>query len=234
MKNNKNVISDYEFQKIDGREFLVDEKTAEEFATYMKKFSGLYEYLATVVQRHTSSAHPVILDLGVGPGLLSVEIFRKIPQATIIGIDPLIKMLQLAKENIENAEIQTFESVVGVSEHIPLKKNIIDTIVSRFSLPYWTQPSESFKEMARVLKPGSKVIFEALNHDFPTWKLMLIKIRMLLNQAGQDVTKYHIDAYKLAHTLQQVEQFFTNAGFTIIEKEGKKKEWKFVIVAEKK
>jgi ubiquinone/menaquinone biosynthesis C-methylase UbiE len=213
---------------------LVDDKTAEEFATYMKKFNDLYEYLASVVQRHTSSAHPFILDLGVGPGLLSVEIFRKMPQATIIGIDPLTKMLQLARGNVENAEIQTFEPVAGVSENIPLKKNTIDTIVSRFSLPYWTQPSKSFEEMARVLKPGSKVIFEALNRDFPTWKLVLIKIRMLLNQAGQDVTKYHSDAYKLAHTIQQVEQFFTTAGFTIIEKEGKKNEWKFIIVAEKK
>jgi ubiquinone/menaquinone biosynthesis C-methylase UbiE len=213
---------------------LVDDKTAEEFATYMKKFSDLYEYLASVVQRHTSSAHPVIMDLGVGPGLLSVEIFRKIPQATIIGIDPLIKMLQLAKGNVENAAFQTFEPVIGVSENIPLKKNTIDTIVSRFSLPYWTHPSTSFEEMARVLKSGSKVIFEALNRDYPTWKLVFIKIRMWLNQAGQDVTKYHSDAYKLAHTIQQVEQFFTNAGFTIIEKEGKKNEWRFIIVAEKK
>ena len=213
---------------------MVDDKTAEEFATYMKKFNDLYEYLASVVQRHTSSAHPFILDLGVGPGLLSVEIFRKMPQATIIGIDPLTKMLQLARGNVETAAFQTFEPVAGVSENIPLKKNTIDTIVSRFSLPYWTQASKSFKEMARVLKPGSKVIFEALNRDFPTWKLVLTKIRMLLNQAGQDVTKYHIDAYKLAHTIQQVEQFFTTAGFTIIEKEGKKNEWRFIIVAEKK
>jgi len=213
---------------------LVDNKTAEEFATYMKKFNDLYEYLASIVQRHTSSAYPIILDLGAGPGLLSVEIFRKMPQATIIGIDPLIKMLQLAKENVENAEIHIFEPVIGVSEDIPLKKNTVDTIVSRFSLPYWTQPSKSFEEMARVLKPGSKVIFEALNRDFPTWKLVLIKIRMLLNQAGQDVTKYHIDAYKLAHTIQQVEQFFAEAGFTILEKQGKKNEWRFIIVAEKK
>jgi ubiquinone/menaquinone biosynthesis C-methylase UbiE len=213
---------------------LVDDKTAEEFATYMKKFNDLYEYLASVVQRHTSLAHPVILDLGVGPGLLSVEIFRKMPQATIIGIDPLIKMLQLAKGNVENVAFQIFEPVTGVSENIPLKKNTIDTIVSRFSLPYWTHPSKSFEEMGRVLKPGSKVIFEALNRDFPTWKLVLIKIRMLLNHAGQDVTKYHIDSYRLAHTIQQVEQFFTNAGFTIIEKEGKKNEWRFIVVAEKK
>ncbi|MBE3135862.1 MAG: methyltransferase domain-containing protein [Thermoplasmata archaeon] len=213
---------------------MVDDKTAEEFSAYMKKFNDLYEYLASLVQRHSSSSHPFILDLGAGPGLLSVEIFRKIPQATIIGIDPLIKMLQLANGNVKNADFQTFEPVVGVSENIPLKNNTVDMIASRFSLPYWTQPKKSFQEMMRVLKPGGKVVLEALNRDFPTWKLSLIKIRMLFNRAGRDVTKYHVDAYKLAHTFDQVEQFFTDAGFTISEKEGKKSEWRFIIVAEKK
>jgi ubiquinone/menaquinone biosynthesis C-methylase UbiE len=213
---------------------LVDDKTAEEFAAYMKKFKDLYEYLASVVQRHSSTSHPLILDLGAGPGLLSVEIFRKMPQATIIGIDPLIKMLSLAKGNVKNADFQTFEPVIGVSENIPLKDNTVDIIASRFSLPYWTQPNKSFQEMMRVLKPGGKVVLEALNRDFPTWKLFSIKIHMLFNRAGRDVTKYHVDAYKLAHTAEQVEQFFTEAGFTISEKEGKKSEWRFIIVAEKK
>jgi ubiquinone/menaquinone biosynthesis C-methylase UbiE len=213
---------------------LVDDKTAEEFAAYMKKFIDLYEYLASLVQRHSSSSYPFILDLGAGPGLLSVEIFRKMPQATIIGVDPLIKMLQLARGNVTNADFQTFEPIVGVSENIPLKNNTVDIISSRFSLPYWTQPNKSFQEMKRILKPGGKVVLEALNRDFPKWKLSFIKIRMLFNRAGRDVTKYHVDAYKLAHTIEQVEQFFTDAGFTICENEGKKSEWRFIIVAEKK
>jgi ubiquinone/menaquinone biosynthesis C-methylase UbiE len=143
-------------------------------------------------------------------------------------------MLQLAEQNIKNGDFQSFEPVVGVSENIPLKNSTIDIIASRFSLPYWTQPKKSFEEMARVLKPGGKVILEALNRDFPTWKRLLIKIRMLFNRAGRNVTKYHIDAYKLAHTIEQVEQFFIGAGFTICEKEGKKNEWRFIVVAEKK
>jgi ubiquinone/menaquinone biosynthesis C-methylase UbiE len=199
----------------------------------MKKFTGLYQYLAKIVSNHTASSQPVIVDLGVGPGLLSVEIHQEIPQALVIGVDPLIKMLQLAKENAKNARFYTFEPMLSVSEHLPLKNSTVDVIASRFSLPYWKQPKQSFQEMRRILKPGGRIVFEALNRDFPKWKLSCIKIHMLFNHAGRNVTKYHIDAYRDAHTMEQVEQLFADAGFTILEKEGKKSEWRFIVVAEK-
>ncbi len=200
----------------------------------MKKFSDLYIVLSSIVKKNTTASHPSILDLGCGPGLLSAEILKQIPDATVIGIDPLIKMLMLAKENTRDIGFQHFEPLQGVSEKIPLKDRSIDTIVSRFSLPYWKQPQNSFIEMNRVLKPNGRIIFEALNRNFPKWKLFAIKVGMLLNHAGRDVTKYHIDAYVLAHTQEEVETFFTKSGFVILEKEGKKNEWKFIIVAEKK
>jgi ubiquinone/menaquinone biosynthesis C-methylase UbiE len=213
---------------------LVDDKTADEFTAYMKKFSDLYIALSSIVKKNTTASHPSILDLGCGPGLLSAEILKQIPDATVIGIDPLIKMLMLAKENTRDIGFQHFEPLQGVSEKIPLKDRSIDTIVSRFSLPYWKQPQNSFIEMNRVLKPNGRIIFEALNRNFAKWKLFAIKVGMLLNHAGRDVTKYHIDAYVLAHTQEEVETFFTKSGFVILEKEGKKNEWKFIIVAEKK
>jgi ubiquinone/menaquinone biosynthesis C-methylase UbiE len=213
---------------------LVDDKTADEFTAYMKKFSDLYIALSSIVKKNTTASHPSILDLGCGPGLLSAEILKQIPDATVIGIDPLIKMLMLAKENTRDIGFQHFEPLQGVSEKIPLKDRSIDTIVSRFSLPYWKQPQNSFIEMNRVLKPNGRIIFEALNRNFPKWKLFAIKVGMLLNHAGRDVTKYHIDAYVLAHTQEEVETFFTKSGFVILQKEGKKNEWKFIIVAEKK
>jgi len=172
--------------------------------------------------------------LVLGPGLLSVEIFRKIPQATIIGIDPSIKFLQLAKENVVHTDFQTFELVVESLRIFLWKKSTADVIVSRFSLPYWTQPSKSFEEMIRVLKPGSKVILKHWNRDFPTWKLLFIKIRMLLNRVGQmslNIISMHTNWHI---SMEQVEQLFTDAGFRIIEKEGEKNEWRFIIVAEKK
>jgi ubiquinone/menaquinone biosynthesis C-methylase UbiE len=213
---------------------LVDDKTAEEFTAYMKKFTDLYNYLSEIIQNHTTASHPYILDLGCGPGLLSIEILKQIPEAIVIGVDPLIKMLSLARDNRDGSSVQIFEPVLGISEKIPLKDKSIDTIVSRFSLPYWKQPNDSFLEIHRVLKPNGKIIFEALNRDFPKWKLFCIRIGMLLNRAGRDVTKYHVDAYELAHTQEEVETFLKKSGFVLLEKEGKKNEWKFIIVAQKK
>jgi ubiquinone/menaquinone biosynthesis C-methylase UbiE len=221
------------FQKLSGCDLLVDDKTAEEFTTYMKKFTDLYIALSSVVKKYTESPNPYILDLGCGPGLLSTEILKQIPDATVVGIDPLKKMLLLAKENTTPSAEQIFEPILGVSEKVPLKENSINVIVSRFSLPYWQHPRDSFLEMNRVLKPKGRIILEALNRDFPRWKLFGIKVGMLFNRAGRDVTKYHVDAYGLAHTQEEVEIFFKETGFTIIETHGKKNQWKFTIVAEK-
>ena len=221
------------FQLQNGCDLLVDDKTADEFTVYMKKFTDLYVTLSMIVKKQTTSLHPTILDIGCGPGILSNEILKQTPNAIVIGIDPLKKMLMLAKQNLAATDVQKFNPILGVSEKLPLKDNSIDTIVSRFSLPYWKQPKESFFEMNRVLKPNGKVVFEALNRNFPRWKLFGIKIGMLLNHAGRDVTKYHIDAYPLSHTQDEVINFFRDAGFKILETEGKKNEWKFIVIAEK-
>lgn len=200
----------------------------------MKKFTDLYATLSKIVQTHTDKPNPVILDLGCGPGLLSIEIQKQIPDSMVVGIDPLMKMLVLANKNMEESGVRVFNPIRGISEKIALKNESIDTIVSRFSLPYWKFPQQSFSEMHRVLKPGGKIIFEALNKEFPRWRLFCIKIGMLLKRSGRDVSKYHVDAYDLAHTQEEVEMFFKKAGFTILQKEGKKNEWKFLVIAKKK
>jgi len=210
---------------------LIDDKTAEKFARYMKKYPELYHHLARVVKHYAPKKKPVIIDLGIGPGLLSQELHTQMPNAIIIGVDPNKKMLSLAQQN---ACFDTFEAKLGSSENIPVDDGSADIVVSRFSLTYWKDPKKSFSEMFRVLKKDGCVILEVINKDFPIWRLFLIKVHMLFNKAGADVTKYHVDVYKDAYTIDQVEQFFFNAGFSVVEKEGNRKEWKFLIVGKKK
>ena len=136
-------------------------------------------------------------------------------------------MLRLASKNTK------IKTLLGSSERIPIENNTVDIVVSRFSLTYWKQPRNSFAEIFRVVKPGGKVIIEALNRDFSRWKLFGIKMHMILNQSGIDIARYHVDAYKTAYSIDSVRKLLTDAGFKVTRVDGSKKDWKFIVIARK-
>lgn len=209
--------------------FKLDEKTTKSFADYMKKYPELYENLAEVVRKNIPKRvkQPLIIDLGVGPGLLSKELNKKIPEAEIIGVDPSKEMLELAKDN---AKLRTF---VGSSEKIPLNDGEADALVTRYTLTYWDNPRDGFVEINRVLKSGGKIIIQALNRDFSRWKLFVVTTHMILNKSGMGVARYHVDAFKTAYSVDSVKKLLKDSGFEIIGVDSDKKDWKFTIVAEK-
>ena len=207
--------------------------TIERFTKYMKKYPELYENLAVIVKKNIprSVKKPYIVDLGCGPGLLSLEISKKIPKAKIIGVDPSVKTLEIANENVKQ---DNFQTMAGTSEKIPVKNNSADIVVSRFSLTYWDKPKDSFTEINRVLKPSGRIVLEALNKDFSKWRLFLIKIHMFFKGARGDVVRYHVDAYKTAYSVDSVKKLLTSSGFKITYTEGIKEDWKFIFIAKKK
>ncbi len=213
-------------------DLLLDNQLVERFAKYMKKFPELYIYLTNIVKKYLPKSFnkPMIVDLGVGPGLLSTEIFRLIPDVKILGVDPSIEMLKYARENIKNTN---FEAKKGRADSIPLESEKADVVVSRFTLTYWDSPEAGFKEIYRILKSGGICVLEVLNKDFPKWKLFLIKIQMYLKSAGNNVINYHINAYKTAYSIDDVKRFLKVTNFNIIYIEYNKKDWKFIIIAEK-
>ena len=225
------VITAFETKKLND-DFL-NKNTIGGFTKYMKKYPEFYENLTVIVKKNIprSVKEPCIVDLGCGPGLLSSEISKKIPKARIIGVDSSVKMLETANKNIKQ---DNFQTMIGKSDKLPIENNSVDIAVSRFSLTYWEKPQDSFAEISRVLKPSGRFILEALNRDFPKRRLFLIKIHMFFKAAGGDVVRYHIDAYKTAYSFDSVKKLFKDSGFKIISEEGDKREWRYIVVAQKK
>jgi ubiquinone/menaquinone biosynthesis C-methylase UbiE len=212
--------------------FELTDKTINRFVSYLQKYPEFYAHTSEIIKKNIPKKvdKPVIIDLGAGPGLLSSAVGKIIPNAQIIAVDPLKKMIEFAKEEVK---FKDFKTLIGSSDNIPVADDFADIVVSRFNLTYWEKPRESFEEIDRVLKPGGKVIIEALNKDLSGFKLFLIKINMFLKLASSDVIKYHADAYKTAYRLKDVEGFLKKIGYKITYKEIDEKEWKFIIIAKK-
>ena len=209
--------------------FKLDRENCECFEQYMKKYSNLYQELASIVNHYAKQVnHPVILDLGVGPGLLIQQLNQSIPNARIIGIDPSQQMLNQSKKNAD-AELK-----IGSADNIPLENNSTDVIVTRYTLTYWNDINKGFQEINRVLKPGGYFIIECLNKDFSKFSLLFIKLQMLIKKSSWSVAQYHIDAYKTAYRIDTVLNLFNQNGFEIMRKEYKKNDWRFLVVGKKK
>ena len=207
----------------------LDNVTAEKFAKYMNKYPKMYQELAETIKQNLPKKigkNPIILDMGVGPGFLPMEINKLMPNAKVIGIDNSKNMIKLSKKEVE--------VVLSNSEKIPLKNKSTDVVVSRFSLCYWDPVSDGLKEINRVLKPGGRVILETLNREFPKWRLSLIKIHMFLNSAEKEVIRYHINSYSLAYSQDNIKEILKKSGFNILKIEGDKRDWKSLFIAEKK
>jgi methylase of polypeptide subunit release factors len=79
-----------------------DKERAEQHARWAKMASRLS--YAPFAKRIVRSLAPLerdstIVDLGTGPGILSIELNKLLPQAKIIGVDLSSDMLEIAKKN---------------------------------------------------------------------------------------------------------------------------------------
>lgn len=99
----------------------------------------------------------LILDLGTGPGHLPVEIAKRAPEVTVIGIDLSRRLIRAARENAAKAGVDhqlTFE--VGDSARLRFEDACFDMVISTGMLHSLKHPVDVFREMYRVLKNGGQ------------------------------------------------------------------------------
>ncbi len=100
------------------------------------------------------SGSNLILDIATGTGEVALETVRKFDHSQVIGIDPSIEMLGLAKKKCDNRKIML---VQGYAENLPFKNNEFDAITIAFGIRNTVSPFQSLKEMNRVLRLGGKL-----------------------------------------------------------------------------
>ena len=96
-----------------------------------------------------------ILDVGTGPGYLPMEIAKRAPSITVVGIDATRKMIQFAyRQAREQSLAGRLSFLVGNAYSLMFEDHSFDMVISTGVLHAWKEPVRALGECYRVLKPG--------------------------------------------------------------------------------
>lgn len=107
----------------------------------------------------------VAVDVGTGTGQTVLSLAKT--AAKVVAVDRSAKMLDACRQRIRRANLKNVELVQGDAEDLPLPDEMCDTAFSSMLLHHLGDPGRGVKEMARIVKPGGRVVISDLvEHDY--------------------------------------------------------------------
>lgn len=106
-----------------------------------------------------------VLDIGCGDGALTVSLAER-GAAAVTGIDASAAMINAARQRAAKYPAVSFE--VGKAEHLPFPSGQFDVVTAITILCFVENARPVFEEIARVLRPGGRVVIGELG-KWSTW-----------------------------------------------------------------
>ena len=163
-----------------------DKERAEQHARWAKMSSRLSyaPFARRIVKNIALERDSTTVDLGTGPGILSIELHKLLPQAKIIGVDLSSDMLEIARRNADEAGMSNYETRLGRAEEIPIESDCVNLVVTQSSFHEWEDQRKGLSEIFRILKPGGSLMLKDYNWDWLSgWRRSLLKF--LLAMVGE-------------------------------------------------
>ena len=152
------------------------------------------------------TAGETVLDLGSGPGLDAFLAARQVgPEGRVIGVDMTPAMIERARAGAAEVGLRNVEFREGRMEHLPVEDASVDAATSNCVINLVPDKAAVFREMARVLHPGGRLVISDIVLD---GHLPGVIERNLLAYVGCVAGATQRDAY-LA--------LFTDAGLTCVD-----------------
>lgn len=96
------------------------------------------------------------IDLGAGAGHATLAIAPHVAHVT--AVDPTPEMHAVAARLATERGVGNVAFVEATADALPFPEGSFDLAVSRFSIHHWPDPAAALREVARVLRPGGRVV----------------------------------------------------------------------------
>jgi ubiquinone/menaquinone biosynthesis C-methylase UbiE len=145
-------------------------------ADYDRRWSGyVTASVRQTLARLPVSAGQTVLDVGCGTGALAQAMSRAAADVTVVGVDVTATMLRHAQAKLGHA----VSIVAGDVAHLPFRSEAFDVVVSASSFHYWTDPSAGLAEVARVLRPGGRLVVTDWCDDYLVCRVCDLVLRVV-------------------------------------------------------
>lgn len=104
---------------------------------------------------------PSILDLATGTADLALELAERYPNAAVVGLDPSEAMLAVGRAKTKPAA--RVQLVVGDAQELEFEDDSFDGVTMAFGIRNVPDRPRALREMARVVRPGGRVVILELN-----------------------------------------------------------------------
>src|SRR5450756_679336 len=145
---------------------LFDSKADTYDSWYMTPLGAYEDELeSALVFKHVGVVRgKTVLDVGCGTGLYSIRLSEG--GADITAVDISSKMIEIARRKAQDRGQYIWYDQADMAK-LPYENRTFDMVVSITALEFAADPLLALMEMARVLRPGGKLVVGVLNNDSP-------------------------------------------------------------------
>ncbi|HXQ59789.1 MAG TPA: methyltransferase domain-containing protein [Acidimicrobiales bacterium] len=110
-----------------------------------------------------------VLDVGCGPGTITVDLARRVAPGTVVGVDRAPEVVALARATAEESGIAGVRFTVGDTYALDFDDASFDVVHAHQMLQHLADPVGALAEMGRVCRPGGLVAARDGDYGGFTW-----------------------------------------------------------------